>query len=230
MYYYHYDNFIDIYFLMEKIIYDYLRILDIDPLGYFIRLINKSYHQEIDLKNISIRQFNINNQTLNSYIFNDKIRYLLHSGEVVTIYSKDYDRLESDIEPYVFIAQDISRWLIDNHIQTEISINEIVFDCCKNYLLSTTDIPLLFNNPSTVSKQLSIKTILPSNQYARFIYPYCLSMDNIVNPHTYATSDQDNYKTTKNICSKLNETVKHFDSYPRRLTTAPKIIQLSKEL
>jgi hypothetical protein len=155
---------------------------------------------------------------------------LLHSGEVVTIYSKDYNRLVSDIEPYVFIAQDISRWLIDDHIRTEISINEIVFDCCKNYSLLTNDIPLLFNNSSTVSKQLSIETILPSNHYGRFIYPYCLSMDNIVNPHAYAISDQDKNKTTRNICSKLNETVKHFDSYPRRLTTAPKIIRLRKKL
>jgi hypothetical protein len=204
---------------MEKLIHDYLRILDIDPLGYFIRLINRSHHQSLDLSNISIRQFSINNRTLNLYTFNDKIQSLLHNGEVVTVYSRDYGRIQFDIEPHVFIAQNISRWSTD---QAEISMNKIVFDRYQICSFATNDVPLLFNTPPSDSKLFLTKTILPSNQYARFIFPYCSYPNNIANPHIYAISDQ---KNKRNLCRIDDDAiVKHFDSYPRRLTTAPKKI------
>jgi len=218
---------------MERLIYDYLRILDIDPFGYFIRLINISHNQSIDLSNINIRQFSINiersNLTLTSYRFKDQIQSLLRSGEVVNIYSKAYDQLKYDIEPYIFIAQDIRRWLTDNDIQTEISLNEIVFNSSKLYSFSSNDVPSLFINRSMDLNRLSIKTILHSNQYERFIYPYCLSNNNIVNPHISMIPNENENKFEKNICYENKQIVKHFDSYPRRLTTAPNRTQSAKK-
>ncbi|CAF1233589.1 unnamed protein product [Rotaria sordida] len=214
---------------MEKLIRDYLRILDIDPFGYFIRLINTSHHQSLNLSNIYIRQSNINNQTLNFYTFNKQIRSLLHNDEVVTIYSRHNGLIKFDIEPHIFIAQDISQWLTDPYIRTEISINQIIFHSYKICSITTNDVPLLFIHRSIDSKQFSTKTMSQSNQYTRFIFPYCLSIDNIVNPHTWAISDKNENNLKRNICHKNNQIVKHFDSYSRRLTTAPKIIQSLKE-
>lgn len=215
---------------MERLIRHYLRILDIDPFGYFIRLINISHNQSLDLSNIHIQQFNIDIQTPNSsYKFNDRIRSLLHSGEVVTLYSRDYYQLKFDIEPYIFIAQNISRWLTDDYIHTELSINKIVFDHYRTCSLSTTDVPLLFINRPIYSKELPRKIIPNSNQYTRFIFPYCLPIDNIVNPHTWAISNQKEIQLKMNVCHDNNQTVKHFNSYSRRLTTEPKIIQSSKK-
>jgi hypothetical protein len=217
---------------MERLIHHYLRILDIDPCGYFIRLINISHNQLLDLSNIYIRQFSIieQNLTLTSYTFKDQICSLLHSGEVVTIYSKGYDQLKFDIEPYIFLAQDIRLWLTDDHIQTEISLNNIVFNSYKFYSFTSNDIPSLFINRSIDTNQLSTKRILYSNRYARFIFPYCLSNNNIVNPHTCAIYDQNENKLERNTCYKDNQSVKHFDSYPRRLTSVPNRIQSTKKI
>ncbi|CAF2415662.1 unnamed protein product [Rotaria sp. Silwood2] len=214
---------------MEKLICHYLRILDIDPFGYFIRLINTSYNQSLNLSNIHIRQFSVNNQTLNSYTFNKQIGSLLYSGEVVTIFSKHYGLLKFDIEPHIFIAQDISQWLIDIHIRTEISINKTIFHSYKICSITTNDVPLLFIHRSIDSKSFPTKIISQSNQYTRFIFPYCLSIDNIVNPHTSAKSDRNENNLKRDICHENNQIVKHFDSYSRRLTTSPKIIQSSKK-
>ena len=215
---------------MEKLIHDYLRILDIDPLGYFIRLINLSHHRSLDLSNISLRQVNTEKQAIHLYIFDDQIQPLLPNGGVVTIYSRNYNRLKFDSKPYIFIAHDVLRWSTNDDIQTELSMNEIVFDFYKFDSLSTSDVPLLFNNSPTNLRQLSIKPILSSNQYARFIFPYCSTGNNLVNPHTFAISDQDDNEIKRNLCYERKQTVKHFDSYPRRLTTAPKTIQLSKKI
>ncbi|CAF0852603.1 unnamed protein product [Rotaria sp. Silwood1] len=215
---------------MEQLICHYLRILDIDPFGYFIRLINTSHNQLLNLSNIHIRQFSINNRILNSYTFNKQIRSLLHSGEVVTIYSRHYGLLKYDIEPHIFIAQDISQWLTDVHIRTEISINKIIFHSYKICSNTTNDVPLFFFHRSIDSKQFSPKTISQLNQNTRFSFPYCLSIDNIVNPHTWAMSDRNKNNLKRNMCQKNNSILKHFDSYSRRLTTAPKIIQSSKTI
>jgi len=206
---------------MEKFIYDYLRLLDIDSFGYFIRLINISHNQSIDLSNINIRQFRRLNLTLTSYRFKDQIQPLLRSGEVVTIYSKGYNQLKYNIEPYIFIAQDIRQWLTDNDIQTEISLNKIIFNSSKLYSFSSNDIPSLFINRSIDLNRLSTKIILHSKQYERFIYPYCLSNNNIVNPHICNENENKSYQN--------NKIVKHFDSYPRRLTTIPNRIQSAKK-
>jgi hypothetical protein len=222
---------------MERLIQRYLRILDIDPFGYFIRLINISYNESVDLSNIVIRQFSTHNQTTNpikqklisnSYTFKDQTRPLLRSGEIVTIYTKDYNQLKFNIEPYIFIAQDILRWLTDDYIRTEISINKIRFNSYKYSSFSSNDIPSLFINRPTDSKQLSTKSISYANRYARFIFPYCLSNDNIVNPHTRALSDRNESPFEKNTCYQNNPIVKHFDSYSRRLTTQPQRIQSFK--
>lgn len=215
---------------MERLIRQYLRILDIDPSGYFIRLINTSHNQSVDLSNVYIRQFSIHIQASTSYTFHDGIQQLLHSGEVVTIYSRDYRQLKFDIEPHIFIAQDITRWLTDDHIQTEISLNNIVFNSYKFYSFTSNDIPSLFINRSIDTNQLSTKRILYSNRYARFIFPYCLSNNNIVNPHTCAIYDQNENKLERNTCYKDNQSVKHFDSYPRRLTSVPNRIQSTKKI
>jgi hypothetical protein len=205
---------------MERLIHHYLRILDIDPFGYFIRLINLSRNQSFDLSNIHLRQCNKQNLTLNSYTFNDQVRPLLHSGGVVTLYSNQSCQFKFDIEPHIFIAQNIPRWLTNDHIRTEISINKLVFDHYRTCSSAANDVPLLFINRPIYSKQLSTKVISNSNRYTKFVYPYCLPINNIVNPHTSGINHQIDVKLKTNICQK---TVKHFDSYPRRLTTAPKI-------
>lgn len=193
---------------MEVLVRQYLRILDIDSCGYFIRLTNISHNHSIDLSNIYIRQFN-NNNTLTSYKFKNSIKCLLHHGDVVTIYSKSYDQIKFNIEPYIFIAENIRQWLTDETVQTEISLNKIVMDSYRFYSFTSNDIPSLFINRSIKSNELSRKVLLYSNEYARFIFPYCLPDNNIVNPHTWAI---DKIKFQRSI-------VKDFDSYPRRLTT-----------
>ncbi|CAF3513260.1 unnamed protein product [Adineta steineri] len=214
---------------MEKLLHLYLRILDIDPFGYFIRLINISYKQSLDLSNICIQQIDDNIQIRNSYTFHDQIRTLLHHGEIATIYSKDYKQLKFDIEPHIFIAKDVSKWFSDDHITIEISINNIVFDSRMICSLTTNDIPLLYIKQSNDFKPLSINTISNTKQYERFIFPYCLSIDNNVNPHNRGISKRNENKFKRNICYEEKQIVKHFDLYARRLTTAPKIIQSLKK-
>ena len=223
---------------MEELIQLCLRILDIDPFGRFIRMINISHHQSIDLSNIFIRQFSICIQepnsveqatTFNSYKFNQNIPSFLKGGDVVTIYSKHFSLLKLHMEPYIFVAHDIAKWLTDTHIQTEISINEIIIHCCNISSMTTNDIPLLFIDRSIDSKPYSKKEILQSKQYTRFIYPYCLPIDNIVNPHTQGVSEQNRNELKANTCCENKRNIKHFDSYSRRLTTVPKINRLIKE-
>jgi len=206
---------------MEKFIRDYLRILDIDPNGDFIRLINTSHDQSIDLSNILIRQYRHNDLMLITYKLQDQIRPLLRNGEVVCIYSKGSDQFKFNIEPYVFIAESIRKWLTDVDIQTEISLNEIVIHSSRFHSFSSNDIPTLFLNRSIDSEQFPRKFSSYSNRYARFIYPYCLPNNDIVNPHTSAIINE-------NISYEKNPIVKHFDSYPRRLTTASQRMRSAK--
>ncbi|CAF2062545.1 unnamed protein product [Rotaria magnacalcarata] len=224
---------------MDTSMYQYLRILDIDPFGYFIRLMNISCNKSLDLSNINIQQISTNIQAmdssgktsiLNSYIFNKELRSLLHSGEVVTIYSRHHGLFKFDVAPHIFIAHDTAQWLTDSHIRTEISINRIIYHSCKICSLTTNDVPLLFIHRSTNSKQYLTKTINEPNQYTRFVFPYCLSTDKIANPHTSAISDKHEKKIEKNRCYTNRQLVQQFDSYPQRLTTAPRIIKSSKKI
>lgn len=202
---------------MEELVCKYLRILDIDPSGYFIRLINISSNQSLNLTNIYIRQYNKNK--LISYNFKNPIGKLLRHGEVVTIYSKSYDQIKFDIEPYIFIAENIRKWLINDSIQTEILLNKMLIDSSKFYSFTSNDIPLFYINRTNQLNQLRKKRFLYSNDYTRFIYPYCLSNNNIVNPYTLGLDEENRKKFPKIFCYKKDEFIKDFDSYPRRLTT-----------
>jgi hypothetical protein len=203
---------------MEKFLSNYLRILDIDPYGYSIRLINNSHDQSLDLSNILIRQYHHDDLILISYKFQEQIRPLLRSGEVVSIYSKGSDQYQFNIEPYIFIGETIRNWLTDIDIQTDLSLNQIILHSSKFHSFSSTDVPSLFLNRSIDLKQFPTKLSSYSNRYARFIYPYCLSNNDIVNPHTSAIMNE-------KIFYEKNHLVKHFDSYPRRLTTASQRIR-----
>ncbi|UJR23541.1 hypothetical protein I4U23_026530 [Adineta vaga] len=197
---------------MEKVVFDYLRLLDIDPTGSFLRLINFSHEKSLDLKNITIQQVNDNDQVLNSYTFHPQTRSLLRHDEIVTIYSNNYRQMKFDNEPYMFIAQDISRWSINDDIQTKLSFKNIIFHSQNLSRANPNDIPFLFIQNSIDSTQIPTKTKFHSNQYGEFHFPYCLSTENVVNPHT------------RGIDQKLRKkSVNNFDSYPRRLTTTPKI-------
>ena len=198
---------------MEKSIRDYLRILDIDPYGYSIRLINTSHDQSIDLSNILIRQYHQDDLVLISYKFQDQIRPLLRSGEVVSIYSKGSGEYQFNIEPYIFVAETIRKWLTDVDIQTDLSLNKTIIHSLKLHSFSSNDVPTLYLNRATDSRQFPTRLSSYSNRYARFIYPYCLPNNDIVNPHTSAVINQKSFY-------EKNQIVKHFDSYPRRLTTA----------
>ena len=201
---------------MEKLLRNYLRILDIDPNGYSIRLINTSHDQSIDLSNILIRQYRHDDLILISYKFADHIRPLLRSGEVVNVYSKGSDQYRFNIEPYIFIAETIRKWLTDGDIRTDLSLKGKSLQSSKlRSFSSANDVPTLFLNRSMEWKHCPTKLSSYSNRYARFIYPYCLSNDDIVNPHTSAIFSY----------HPKNDLVKHFESYPRRLTTASRRVR-----
>lgn len=208
---------------MEKSVLHYFRILDIDPFGYFIRLINTSNNQSLNLSTIRIRQFTNDNQPsnsneenllFNSYTFNYQIRVLLKSAEVVTVYSQLYSAIKTDIEPHVFIAQDVFRWLTDSHIRTEVSINQNLIHSFNNSSSLTNDIPLLFNHrQSSERRQFLTKKVLKSNQNTRFRFPYCLSIDNVVNPHYRANCNDNEDSGTRNTFYEKSTVGKHMNSY-----------------
>ena len=210
---------------MELLICKSLRLLDIDPSGCSLRLINTSYDQSIDLSNILIRQCRSNlpideDILVSSYTFADQIRPLLRSREVVTIYSKSSHQFQFNIKPYIFIADNIRQWFIDENIRTEISIAQTVCQSIRSYPFSSNDIPTLFLNRPIESERCPRKSLVHSNRYARFIFPYCLSNDDIVNPHTSAVVERKESQHERNPCYATKQTVKLFNSYPRRLTTA----------
>ncbi|CAF0790949.1 unnamed protein product [Adineta ricciae] len=193
---------------------EYLRLLDIDPTGSLLRLINVSHQKSLDLKNISIRQVNTDGKVANSYTFHPRVRSLLRHNEVVTIYKKNYRHMKFDNEPYMFIANDIARWLIDDHIRTELSFNDVIFHSQERCVSIINDIPLFFTQYSFDSQSDKTKTNTPSVHYGDFHFPYCLSTDNSVNPHTHGVERQ--VQHTGN-----------FNDYHRRLTTSPKKIQIN---
>ena len=218
---------------MEKFTRDHLRVLDIDPFGCFLRLKNTSHDQSIDLSNIIIRQFHHDIQTdkeltLTIYKFEDQIRPLLRSGGVVTIYSKGSDQFQFNIEPYIFLGENIRRWLTNDDIQTELSLHQIVFHSYRFLPFSSSDVPTVFLHRSIDSRQCRTKSASYANRYSRFTFPYCLSNTNIANPHTSATVERNEESIPRNSCYQKNSIVKHFDSYPRRLTTAFQRMQSAK--
>lgn len=223
---------------MESLIQQYLRILDIDPSGYYLRLINKSNNHSLDLSNIQIQQRTtkippINelhfNPILKSYKFDNQIQRLLPSGEFVTVYSYEYRRVQCEMEPNIFIADSVSRWSTSNHIQTELSLNQNVFDRSRTFLPSDNDIPYLYVHSIFPLKQSlkRVKTALPTRE-TTFHFPYCLSDNNIVNPYTTAMPSRKMTEWKSSWCRPATPLVKDFDTYARRLTTSPKRIQSSR--
>ena len=218
---------------MEQFIRDYLRLLDIDPFGCFIRLINISYDQSIDLSNITIRQWRhdiLTNKDMivASFTFPQQIRPLLRSREVVTIYSKSSQQFKFNIQPYLFIADHVRQWFIDDGIRTDISIDQTIYQSDRFSPFSSSDIPTLFLNRPIDSERCPRKSISFANRYARFIFPYCLSNDDIANPHTSAVVERCRNQFERNSCYASKQSVKLFNSYPRRLTTALPRIQSTK--
>lgn len=219
---------------MEQLICKYLRLLDIDPYGCFLRLINISYNQSIDLSNIIIQQWRHNyhpideNVIIASYTFADEIRPLLRSREVVTIYSKSSQQFKFNIKPYIFIADHIRQWFIDDDIRTEISLRQTICQSNRSGRYPSNDIPTLFLNRPIDSEQCPRKSLVRSDRYARFIFPYCLSNDDIVNPHTSAVVERKESQYERHPCYATKQTVKHFNSYPRRLTTASQRMRSAK--
>lgn len=212
---------------MEKLLENYLRILDIDPSGDFIRLINISRHRALDLSGVLIRQSrrsesNPENPILNHYQFPDSLRTSLRNREVVTIYSKGSNQLQCSIEPYLFVATDVTRWLNDRSVHTEISVNQTLLHSYQFFVDASNDIPTLYLNPPKNLDLFSArKTPLSRNDYSRFIFPYCLSNRNIVNPYTWGLDEPNDKSLERKVCYQSKETLLNFDSYPRRLTTAP---------
>lgn len=216
---------------MEKLLENYLRILDIDPYGDFIRLRNISHHQSLDLSNVNICQYQNNNIDddfiLNNYQFKDSLRTRIRAGEVVTIYSKGSNQIQCSIEPYIFVAKNVTRWLTDqSSVRTDLFLKKNLIHSYRSFHSPSNDIPTLFLNRTNFNienNQQKIPSI--NNDYSRFIYPYCLSNTNIVNPYTLGLNQRE---LPKKKCLEVNEIITNFDAYPRRLTTAPQRILSSK--
>lgn len=210
---------------MEQVIRDYLRLLDIDPFGCFIRLINISHDQSLDLSNITIRQWrhdHLTNQDvlISSFTFPPQIRPLLRSRQVVTIYSKSSQQFKFNISPYIFIADHIRQWFTEDGLRTDISIGQTICQSNRIDPYPSHDIPTLYLNRPIDAERCPRKSISYADRYARFIFPYCLSNDDIANPHTSAVVERCRNPFERNSCYASKPNVKLFNSYPRRLTTA----------
>lgn len=212
---------------MEKLLETHLRILDIDPYGDFIRLINLSHHQSLDLSNVNIRQCQVSPKqgdelVLNNYQFKDFLRTRVRSGEVVTIYANGSNQIRCSIEPYIFVAKNVTRWLTDrSSIRTDLCLNKALIHSYRSpHLSSSNDIPTLFLNRIYNFENIQHKYPPIANDYSRFIYPYCLSNENITNPYTWGLNDRNERQFSKKNCLQINEIIPNFDAFPRRLTTA----------
>ena len=200
---------------MQKRLRSYLRILDIDPFGRFIRLVNSSRSHALDLSQIHICQRHVfeSSAIILAYTFTDDIRHLLNRGETVTIHSREDDRVQFDMVPSMVVARHVARWSTDNHMQTELSIDGLTFDRHRFCSLSTNDIPFLLIHrsvPRTSHRPFESSTV---TRETRCSFPYCTSIDNAINPHV---------RLATNSVAERRQTTNAFDSYPRRLTTAPR--------
>lgn len=196
---------------MQAFVREYLRLLDIDPAGNFLRLINRSHERALDLRRVRIQQVDGDGRVCNCYAFDEQSASLLGSDVVVTIYSRDYRRLKFDIRPYVFVANELARWLTDDYVRTELSLDGIVFDSRARQALTNDDVPYLFIQHASHTRQrdVQIKTFSPWME--AFHFPYCSSPDNAVNPHTRGQGRR-----------RRQHEVTCFEDYPRRLTTVPR--------
>ena len=213
---------------MDKCICDYLRLLDIEPSGYFVRLINTSRRQSIDLSDVNVQQRICDHsltrvdRVLHAYRFSGEVRSIVPPGQSVTIYTRDYSPVQFEIRPYMFIADEIARWSVDHRCPIELSINELVFDRYRPSLPSDSDVPLLFI--SRIVPLRSFPTRLVSDGITRRSschFPYALPVDSIYHPHTSAASDSTTGRRKIFTREESSQVVKSFDFYPRRLTTAP---------
>ena len=204
---------------MQKLLRSYLRILDIDPFGRFVRLVNTSRSHALDLSQIHLCQRNVyeSSSIVHSYTFSNDIRPLLKRGETVAIHSRADDRVQFDIAPYMVVARRLARWSTENHMRTELSIDGLTFDRYRFCSLSTNNVPFLLIHrsvPRTPPPPFESST---STRETRCCFPYCTSIDNAVNPHVRVAHTQ-----APNSVAQQRQTTDTFDSYPRRLTTAPK--------
>lgn len=218
---------------MENLLQQYLSILDIDPAGYYLRLINRSLNHSLDLSNVQIQQRkrheNAAESIVNVYQFDCQIQPLLPVGQFVTVYSREYFRVRREIKPNIFIAQSVGRWATANFIQTELLINQMIFNRSKNFLSSENDVPFLYTHSvfPLVKSSRRVKSALPPRPLD-FHFPYCLSDNNITNPYTSAVPSRKLIEWKSSICRSTNGLVKDFDTYAQRLTTSPKRIQSAK--
>ena len=184
---------------MENLTRHYLQILDIDPNGGFIRLINTSRSHTIDLNGICIRQtYDDNvawpstmiNGILNNFQFDIHRHSLLRCGRVTIVYSAEHRLTGFELVPYhpnVFLAYAVRRWFTDAHVKTELQINDITFHSYKPCFPSDSDVPVLFHQRMIPGKQnLLPLPVLKLTPDLRGQYPYCLDPESIVNPHTQA--------------------------------------------
>ena len=212
---------------MEKCIADYVRLLDIDPSGYFLRLINTSLKQSIDLSNIDLQQRLADSSSTNGtrvvhvYRFASGVRPLLPAGEFATIYARDYSPARFEIRPHMFLASEVSRWSVDILSPIELSINQLVFDRYRPSILSDSDVPLLFINRTVPLRSTPIPMMpATSARRASCHFPYALPVDNIFHPHSSGASDSETRRRKVFTSEECSQIVKSFDSYPRRLTSA----------
>ena len=163
---------------MENLLQQYLSILDIDPAGYYLRLINRSLTHSLDLSNVQIQQRkrheNATESIVNAYKFERQIQPALPAGQFVTIYSREYFRVCREIEPNIFIAQNVGRWATASSIQTELLINETIFNRSKKFLPSENDVPFLYTHSvfPVVKSPRRVKSALPPRPL-EFHFPYC---------------------------------------------------------
>jgi hypothetical protein len=220
---------------MASSIHDYLRLLDIDVHGDFVRLINNSRRRPVNLSDVTIRQVtsatsNEHEQSVqvNSYRFPHRIDTLLPAGDCVTIYANENCHVQFEMKPYVFIASTVARWSTSDASRTEISIDQDVFDRCQPCSLSCdNDVPLLFNNRIRpwVSSCMR-REYCPTIDNGRCRFPYCLSTEHPVNPHTSGMFDCDLIESDTNTREHVARTMTNFDAYARRLTSISADVRL----
>lgn len=213
---------------MDKCICDYLRLLEIEPSGYFVRLINTSRRQSLDLSDVNVQQRICDSSStradrvVHAYRFSRKVRPIVPPGQSVTIYTRGYSPAQFEIRPYMFIADEIVRWSVDHQCPIELSINELVFDRYRPSLPSDSDVPFLFISRFVPLRSVPTRTVSDGiTRRASCRFPYTLPVDSIYHPHTSAVSDSTTGRRKIFTREESSQVVKSFDFYPRRLTSAP---------
>lgn len=188
---------------MEISLKKYLRILDIDRQGIFIRLSNRSAQEKLDLRNVRIRQISQRktpdtiedfSRTINEFHFDEKQPFFLRAADVLTIFSTEAHLFGLNLQENnsnICVCSKIQHWRTESFIKTELFLGETVIQSVNSAFLPETDVPAVFL-PRPIHAPIKSIQVKNNRTFTKHCgqFPYCFNPENPSNPHTEAREDQ----------------------------------------